>query len=78
MITRLVLYATLGTLCSVLGFTWDSWQFWSLLGLFWAADRLAHQDGKQSGYVEGIYAYMHMDAEHKQRIEELVKEVRGK
>ena len=72
--TRLVLYATLGLLCATFGFAWDTWQFWSILGLFWASDRLAHQDGKQSGYIEGIWAYINMDAEHRTQIEKLVKE----
>lgn len=72
--TRLVLYATLGVLASALGFTWDSWQFWSLLGLFWASDRLATQEGIQQGWVQGITAYKNMDPEHKQQIDRLLKD----
>ncbi len=75
--TRLVLYATLGMLCSALGHQWDSWEFWCLLGLFWAADRLSESAGKQQGYIEGIWAYMNMDDANRKRIEQLVKDVRN-
>jgi hypothetical protein len=49
MLQRLVLYSTLGVLANALGHTWDSWQFWCLLGLFWAADQLARTEGYQQG-----------------------------
>ena len=49
MITRSVLYATLGTLCSALGYAWNSTEFWSFLGLFWCADFLARNEGRQQG-----------------------------
>lgn len=42
MITRIALYATLGYLLDYLGHPWDSWQFWAVLGLFWAAERVVH------------------------------------
>lgn len=77
MITRLVLYSTLGMLCSALGYAWDTWQFMCILGLFWACDQLAQREGKQAGYIEGIWAYMNMTDANRKRIEKLVKEVRN-
>ena len=44
---RVVLYATLGVLASALGYSWDTWQFASLLGLFWASDLLGHMQGRE-------------------------------
>ena len=44
---RVVLYATLGVLASVLGYSWDTWQFACLLGLFWASDVLGHMEGRE-------------------------------
>jgi len=51
MITRLVLVSTLGVLCSALGFTWSSAEFWCFLGLFWAMDILSHNEGFSEGLV---------------------------
>lgn len=44
MITRLALYSVLGLLLNAMGSTWDTWQFWCMVGLFWAAERLSYQD----------------------------------
>jgi hypothetical protein len=44
---RVALYATLGVLASGLGYSWDTWQFASLLGLFWASDLLGHMEGRE-------------------------------
>ena len=49
--TRIVLYATLGTLLSVLGHEWDSWQFWCTVALFICAEHLARRDGYEQGMV---------------------------
>jgi len=45
MMTRLVLYSTLGLLCSSLGFTWDSKEFWCFIGLFTCVQHVAYLDG---------------------------------
>ena len=49
MIQRLFLYSTLGVLANALGQTWDSWGFWCILGLFWAADVMARREGYEQG-----------------------------
>ena len=49
MLARIALYTTLGTLCSVLGYTVATAEFWCFLALFWAADTLGRYDGFNSG-----------------------------
>ena len=48
---RLAIYATLGLLLSTLGYYWDSWQFWCVLGLFMCSDHLARREGYELGMV---------------------------
>ncbi len=63
MITRIVLYATLGTLLDALGHSWDTWQFWCVLGLFWAEQQLTRLE-----LVESISKEVkRLKAEHKDK-----------
>ena len=39
-VTRVILYSTLGYLLSVLGHGWTTTEFWCVLALFWAGDQL--------------------------------------
>jgi len=39
MLPRIVLYLTLGFLIGTMGAHWDTWQFWCILGLFWAVEQ---------------------------------------
>jgi hypothetical protein len=41
LLARLVLYTTLGYLLDGLGHQWNTWPFWSVLGLFWASEHIA-------------------------------------
>lgn len=49
MITRIVLYATLGYLLDALGQSAGDWGFWCVLGLFIATDILARKEGQDHG-----------------------------
>jgi hypothetical protein len=49
MITRLVLYATLGCLLDALGQSAGDWGFWCVVGLFIATDILARKEGQDHG-----------------------------
>ena len=40
MLTRIALYAVLGTALDAMGHSVTSWQFWCIVGLFWAAEHL--------------------------------------
>lgn len=44
MLTRLALYTALGLVLSAMGATLDTWQFWSVVGLFWASEHLTRQE----------------------------------
>ena len=72
--TRIVLYATLGTLLSVLGHAWDSWQFWCTLGLFWASDVLSRRDGVEQGVVAGITAYSRATEQQRLDLDKIIKD----
>lgn len=74
MFQRIALYATLGTLLDVLGHQWDTWQFWSILGLFWAADVMARREGYEQGMVFIATLPMSKLEEIKREIAELDKE----
>ena len=52
MIQRVVLYATLGTLCGALGYEWSSTEFLCILALTWAADLLGRQSGYEAAELE--------------------------
>ncbi len=44
MMLRLALYSTLGWLLFALGQTWNTWGFWCVLGLFWAAEHVTRME----------------------------------
>jgi hypothetical protein len=74
MLTRLALYTTLGLVCWALGHEWTTPEFWCILGLFWAADRLGLEAGKQQGAMEGISAYIRMNTQEQEHIRGLVRD----
>jgi hypothetical protein len=45
--TRIFLYATLGTLCGALGYAWDSLEFFCFIVLFICADYLGRLQGAE-------------------------------
>jgi hypothetical protein len=49
MITRLVLYATLGALMDALGQGAGDWGFWCVVALFVCSDALARREGQDHG-----------------------------
>lgn len=74
MITRLALYMTLGLLLDALGHRWDTWGFWAMLGLFWAAEALTRRETHEQSFVQGINAYINMTAEQQQKIATMLKD----
>ncbi len=40
--TRIALYTALGLLLGHLGATYDTGEFWAMVGLFWALDRISY------------------------------------
>lgn len=77
MITRAALYCTLALLLWGLGFTVISWQFWAMLGLFWAADHLGRTEGLNLGVIMGIQSYLDMSESEQARIRNLLDQTNG-
>lgn len=75
MITHLVLYATLGVLCSALGLTWDSPAFWCVFGMFWAVEHWARQQGFQIGVAQGVTVFLAMTPQQQEELRRKIKEV---
>jgi hypothetical protein len=44
MLQRIVLYSTLGAVLYALDHSWDTWGFWAILALFWAAETLTRRE----------------------------------
>lgn len=47
--TRLAVYVALALLMTVIGLQWNQAEFWCMVGLFWAAEFLNRQEGRQEG-----------------------------
>ena len=47
--TRLAVYVALALLMTVIGLQWNQVEFWCMIGLFWAAEFLNRQEGRQEG-----------------------------
>ena len=78
MIQRIALYSTLGVLCSVLGHAWDTWQFWSIVGLFWASEHLTRREQHEQSYVEGILMFIALDTQQQQELVQAIQQVENK
>lgn len=74
MFTRIVLYATLGTVCSALGHSIDDIGFWLILALFWATDTLARKEGQDHGIWITITLPADKLAELKRQIDKDIKD----
>lgn len=73
MLQALVLWGTMGALLNAVGFSFDTWQFWCFLGLFWCVERI----GRVHGAAEGIIKYLDMTEAEQARIRRALKEARG-
>lgn len=72
MLIEIALWVTIGLLMSVVGYTWEDWQFWSLCGTYWAVAVLSRQRGR----VEGIINYLEMTTAEQNRIKQALKEAK--
>ena len=78
MIQRIALYATLGFLLDALGHSWDTWQFWSAVGLFWCADMIAGREGYQVGVAHGAILYKSMTEQQRADVDRLLSDINNK
>ena len=74
MFTRIALYATLGVLCTSLELNWDTFGFWCIGGLFFAADIIARREGFEIGVAQGIEMITDMSEQQRADVMALVKE----
>jgi hypothetical protein len=51
MIQRITLYTVLGLVLNAVGALWNTWGFWSILALFWAAETMTRREGFEEGMV---------------------------
>jgi hypothetical protein len=51
MIQRIALYTVLGLVLNAVGVLFNTWGFWSILALFWAAETLTRREGYEAGMV---------------------------
>ena len=72
MLLEIILWITIGLLLSVVGYTWQDWQFWSLASTYWAVALLSRQRGK----VEGIINYLEMTTAEQNRIKRALQEAK--
>ncbi len=61
--TRITLYSALGLTLNAMAAQWDTWQFWCVVGLFWASEHLTRLE-----LVETINQEVkRLKAEHKNK-----------
>jgi hypothetical protein len=58
-----------------LGHTWDTWQFWSMLALFWASERVTKQEQHEQSYVQGILMYIALEPQQQQELAQAIQQV---
>lgn len=63
MFQRMMLYFTLGLVLMTLELSVISWQFWSILALFWAAESLTRRETEPLAMAKGISTYLEMSPE---------------
>jgi hypothetical protein len=70
---ELALWATVGALLNVVGYPWDTWQFWCFLATYWAVSHVSRTHGR----VQGIIHYLEMSTHEQARIQRALKEAKG-
>jgi hypothetical protein len=51
MLQRIALYTVLGLVLNAVGVLFNTWGFWSILALFWAAETMTRREGYEQGMV---------------------------
>ena len=74
MVQSIFVALTYGLLLVAVGWTWEHWQFWCFLGLFWCAERM----GNWAGRLQGMVDFIDMSDADQQRIRRAVAEARTK
>lgn len=78
MIQRIALYSTLGLLLQALGHAWDTWQFWSVLAMFWASESVSKREQHEQSFVAGVQMYMLLSPSAQQELREAINKIEDK
>ena len=73
--TRLIIYALVGTVLSAAGIDFYSEWFWCLLALFICSDYLSGNRGFELGVMQGITAYSTATESQRADLDKIVKEL---
>lgn len=71
LIQSTLLFGGLYLLLVSIGHSWDSWVFWSFVGLFWATNRISWEDGA----LEGIIRYKRLSDQERHRLDSILKKL---
>jgi hypothetical protein len=74
MIQRIALYTVLGLVLNAVGVLFNTWGFWSILALFWAAETLTRREG----YEAGMVFIATLPQEHLDKIKQEIKKLEAK
>jgi hypothetical protein len=78
MIQRLALYLALGLVLTLSNVTLTNWEFWAVLALFWASERMAKAQQHEQSYVEGILMFIDLDTQQQQDLVKTIRQVENK
>jgi hypothetical protein len=71
---RIALYTALGLVLSALGAGFNTWGFWCILALFWAAETMTRREG----YEQGMVFIATLPQEHLDKIKQEIKKLEAK
>jgi hypothetical protein len=74
MIQRIALYTVLGLTLNAVGAEFNTWGFWSILALFWAAETITRREG----YEAGMVFIATLPQEHLDKIKQEIKKLEAK
>ena len=74
MIQRIALYTVLGLVLNAVGAGFNTWGFWSILALFWAAETMTRREG----YEAGMVFIATLPQEHLDKIKQEIKKLEAK
>jgi len=74
MIQRIALYTVLGLVLNAVGAGFNTWGFWCILALFWAAETMTRREG----YEAGMVFIASLPQEHLDKIKQEIKKLEAK
>ena len=75
MITRIILYATLGMVLHYVGLDYDQVGFWLILALFWASEHTTRHETHEHSFIQGMITYINMTDTEQLNLRNKIKEI---